>query len=221
MTEVSHRGDVPALPAFFGDIGKENVLYPYEVVIPQELNIFSPSRSIYRKLHAILEECATSRSWQTFSKIYTSLKSQRMFWNREAGPNGKPEVVSATRVSELVDYLVQLGLLETKHERKLRYLSLTTTGRTAARQDRYNKALLEAIETRVLPDGVNLDQIRKLAFDLMDEAQIPNAFYVAEKLKSRGIRVSNEDAFKTSFLILPYTLKFRKATQDTIFPVST
>jgi hypothetical protein len=52
----------------------------------------------------------------------------------------------------------------------------------------------------------------------MEEAQLPNAFYVAERLKAEGARISKEEAFKMSFLILPYTLKFRKVTPDTIFP---
>lgn len=218
IRNVSGADEMLTPPVTVGKIGDENVIYPYEPTVPDELNALSPARSIYRKLHAILVQCAAVPGGQTFSQAYGALKKQRLFWTREAGPNGKPEIVSPTRVGELVDFLTQLGLVESTHERQVRHLKISPQGRNAARPDQYNKALLRAIEDHVLPEGFDLNAVRDITFELMNDAEIPNAYYVAEKLKSKGARITKEAAFKMSFLILPYTLRFRKVTTDTIFP---
>ena len=217
IRNVPEADRMETTPETYGAIG-DNVLFPFTAVVPDALNELSPSRSIYRKLHAILVQCTAETGEASFTEVYNGLKKQRMFWITESGADGRPTVVSPSRVSELVDYLGHLGLIQSRVERNVRRLRLSAEGRVAARRPQYNKALLQAVEERIMPEGFSLNNVRDITFELMNDAEIPNAYFVSEKMREKGARIIHEAAFKMSFLILPYTLRFRKVTTDTIFP---
>jgi Caspase domain len=210
-------------PLIYGgaDIG-DNLLISYSPTIPDGVNEFAPRRSIYCKLHAILVGLRGSARYISFQELYRKLVRERAFWIRDQGPAGKPEFVSPTRIRELIDYLIRLGFVEldrktTKRDAEEK-LTLTESGEVAANEGQFNNSLLRAIEAHIFPEGVSIDYIRQITFNLMDEAEIPNTFFVADRLRRLGIRINDEKAFKMSFLVLPYTRKFRKVTTDTIFP---
>lgn len=199
-------------PTCFGDHGA-TVLRPTPVSVPDGVNIFAASRSVYGRLRALMTMVADDNP--TRAELRQSVRGSRLFLlqaDEEAGEGGR--YVSDERIEDYLDFLRKARWLVSPGGR----LQLTEDGRAGMDDAVFNRLLLSAIERHVLPEGLTFGSLDEIVRELLEDMMPSTPVRIQERATMKGVAVTLDAATRLALQLLPAAGRFLKGSADAIYP---
>jgi len=131
------------------------------------------------------------------------------------GEAGQGVFVSLERMTQYVDFLRAARWLVNPRGR----LAITDQGRADCDRTCFNRALLEAIEKHVLPDGLNLAFLDACIQSLLDDMIPPTPVRLKDRAAMLGPHtLPLTPEIRVALSVLPTTGRYLKGSADAIFP---
>lgn len=197
-------------PVCFGDLGNL-VVEDAPRVIAETYNVFASERTIYGRVYLALQ-CLVERR-QSLEELTAALRRHQAFVLKK-GEAGGGTYLSTGRISEYVDFLRKAGWVVGRSDG----LAATEAGREACSHARFNRRLIEAIERRVLPEGLSLARLDEFVQGLLDDMIPPTPIRIKERAAMHGQSLRLDGATRVALSLLPTTGRYLKGSADAIFP---
>ncbi|MEM1391366.1 MAG: hypothetical protein AAGG45_09820 [Pseudomonadota bacterium] len=205
-------------PTADGSLG-HLLLRSFKRSLPSRLDTSTSQISVYRKIYAILQilgdEGQMAFAATPLEDLIRKAGKRPEFEARRLGD--VPEPISSSRIQAIIDFMVQLGLLE-YHVQGDNLVSRTSLGDEGSRKSEYSKVLREQIIERILPPGCTIEKLRVIISDLLSNGRPADENTIRVELADANIYVDDRDAFREGMRLLPYVGVFQKATMGTLFP---
>lgn len=197
-------------PVCFGDLGNV-VVEAAPRVVAESYNVFASERTIYGRVYLALERLVERR--QSLEELTAALRRHPAFVIRK-GEAGNGTYLSSGRISEYIDFLRKAGWVAGRGDS----LAVTEAGREACTHASFNRRLIEAIERRVLPEGLSLDRLDEFVQGLLDDMIPPTPIRIKERAAMHGQSLRLDGATRVALSLLPSTGRYLKGSADAIFP---
>jgi hypothetical protein len=198
-------------PQCIGDYGSQ-ILFQVPVEIPDAINEFASKRSIYGRLHCILD--FVDRAKPTENELRSMMRQSDQFLLRRGETEANNQFVSARRLSEYLAFMEKAKWIVQPRER----YQTTDTGKRACDEAIFNRALLDAIQREVFSDGIDFAFLDEVVKGLLEDMIPPTPAKIKERTAMKGKVLELDDATRIAIQILPSTGQFMKGSADAIFP---
>jgi hypothetical protein len=199
-------------PIHFGDYISE-VLREAPVVVPEGYNEFVSDRTVYGRIYRLLELVNNIRS-PSFEELHAVVNGERVFLLRADETNGD-QYLSTERLHDYMDFLRKAEWIIQQPSGRFR---ITPEGEKACNKKRWNRRLLNAIETKIFPEALSMKILDRLVSELLSDMIPATPIRIKERAGMKGISVRLDQATRVALQALPSTGRFMKGTADAIFP---
>jgi hypothetical protein len=197
-------------PQYYGDYGDELIkLAP--TVIPIQFNPFASSRSVYGRVYRLLQ--IIKRDDPDWDKLRAAINADIVFVLQKA-EGGQSKFVSSERLAEYIEFLQCAKLLV----RPKGQFKLTEAGLDACNAQRFNQAILKAIQKEVFSDELSLKFIEGIVKELLKDMIPPTPIRIKDRAAMKGKSLKLEAATRMAIQLLPSTGWFMKGSAEAIFP---
>lgn len=186
---------------------EDEVFHAVPLNVPEHINRYASSRSIYYRVFSLLEILADKPKKE--SGLIREAQSRREFLFRVENE----ESISEERIREYISFCQDSGLI-VREDGKLK---LTDLGTTASLDLYFNSTLLKAIEKNLLPPGVDFEVIESVIQRLSEDALPPTPNKIATRLRMDGLVLEIGKSEKLAFKLLPSTRRFEKGSADALY----
>jgi hypothetical protein len=197
-------------PQYYGDYGDELIKFA-PTVIPVQFNPFASSRSVYGRVYRLLQ--IIKRDSPDWRQLRAAINKDAVFVLQrvEGGPS---KFVSSERLAEYIDFLRRAKLLvQPKGQFKL-----TEAGLDACNAQRFNQAILKAIQKEVFSEEISLKFIEGIVKELLKDMIPPTPIRIKDRAAMKGKNLKLEAATRMAIQLLPSTGWFMKGSAEAIFP---
>ena len=199
------------IPQDIGSLGT-TLIRKGERGVPSALRKSAPERTTYRRLYFILQILSGGAS--DMDALMLGVQGIDAFvLNYNNGE--KASFISVSTIQGYIKFLSGIGFLET-HRAPYK---LTKIGKEACSVYYFNIHVVEAILEKLFPEEVDLDEFKRIIWELLRVGSPADPFNVSRCLRGKGFALTCEPKnFKFAFKVLAYSGVFRRS-REALFPI--